>query len=339
MNNQLISICIPTYNGEKYLKKCLDAVLSQSYKNFEVLVVDDQSTDGTVGIIHEYLKKDERIRFYQNEINLGLVGNWNKCVDLSSGEWIKFVFQDDFMEPGCLMSFIEHSDAHTQLIVSKRSFVLSESLTAEYVKYYTSIVRTLENTGALSDGNTVSAQTICRVAAENIALNFIGEPSLTMFRKSLLKKHGSFNAGLEQICDLEFLLRVASNHGLQYIPEKLCHFSIHAESTTSSNLTKKRFILSHLDPIILVRQMLYDQEYASLRNSLSPALLFKLRHFLKIRSFEARLQSNKNENNKKAFEQAVSKFPEIGKLSKGNLLTRLTYLLILLRRESRKIKE
>jgi glycosyltransferase involved in cell wall biosynthesis len=98
----LVSVCIPTYNGAKYLKECLDSVLAQTFTDFEVLIVDDKSSDETLSIAQEYATYDPRFRVIQNECNLGLVGNWNRCVELAQGEWIKFIFQDDLIEPACL---------------------------------------------------------------------------------------------------------------------------------------------------------------------------------------------------------------------------------------------
>ncbi|MBA3705767.1 MAG: glycosyltransferase family 2 protein, partial [Bacteroidetes bacterium] len=74
----LISVCIPTYNGERYLKECLDSILSQSYTNIEIVIVDDCSKDSTIAIIEKHKASDARIRVHKNENNLGLVSNWNK---------------------------------------------------------------------------------------------------------------------------------------------------------------------------------------------------------------------------------------------------------------------
>ena len=95
MNSPLVSICIPTYNGEKYLKECLDSCIDQTFKSYEIIICDDCSSDGTIKIIEEYAKIFPQIILFQNDGNLGLVGNWNRCIHHSNGEWIKFVFQDD----------------------------------------------------------------------------------------------------------------------------------------------------------------------------------------------------------------------------------------------------
>jgi len=73
-----ISVCVPTYNGVKYLPECLESILSQSLDSFEVLVVDDHSNDGTFDLVQEYAARDRRVHLLANPDNLGLVGNWNR---------------------------------------------------------------------------------------------------------------------------------------------------------------------------------------------------------------------------------------------------------------------
>lgn len=73
----LVSICIPAYNNEKDIKGTLESLLEQTYKNIEIVVVDDASTDSTAAIVESI--KDDRIHLYRNEKNLGMAGNWNRC--------------------------------------------------------------------------------------------------------------------------------------------------------------------------------------------------------------------------------------------------------------------
>src|SRR3990170_405399 len=85
-----VSVCIPTYNGGKYIRECIESILVQTYTDFEILIVDDKSFDETIEIAEEFARGDKRIRIVRNRQNLGLVKNWNKCVELAEGEWIKF---------------------------------------------------------------------------------------------------------------------------------------------------------------------------------------------------------------------------------------------------------
>ncbi len=331
-NEPLISICIPTYNGEKYLRKCLDSCLNQTYSAIEIIIVDDGSNDKTPELLQAYALADPRIKLFQNEKNLGLVQNWNRCMELATGEWIKFVFQDDYLRLDCLEKFSAHFTENTKLLVSKRSFILPDAATKELVDYYTQEVRTFENTGAVIHANKIEAAEIARLAVENICLNFIGEPSLTLFKKSVVEEVGTFTTDLAQICDLEFLQRVGTRYGLTYIAEDLCKFRIHSDSTTSSNLDSKSYVLSHLDPIILVQMMLFDKAYQSFRNVLTWRQKFKLKLYLKIRTYEAFLFSQKSADNKLAFKKTTLKFEQIRKRAYNSFSAKCIYLLIRLKR-------
>jgi len=120
----LVSVCIPTFNGAKYFRECLDSVLAQKFTGFEVLIVDDKSSDETFSIAQEYATYDHRIRAIQNDYNLGLVSNWNRCAELAQGEWIKFVFQDDLIEPACLETMLAASKSESYIIFCRRNFII-----------------------------------------------------------------------------------------------------------------------------------------------------------------------------------------------------------------------
>lgn len=106
MRNILISIIIPVYNTEKYLPACLESVLSQSFSDFEILLVDDGSTDESGRICEVYAQKDDRIRVFHKE-NGGVSSARNLGLDNASGEWIYFVDSDDQILPGGLQTMID----------------------------------------------------------------------------------------------------------------------------------------------------------------------------------------------------------------------------------------
>lgn len=95
--NDLITIIIPVYNGEKYLNKCLDSIINQTYKNLEIIIVNDGSTDNTKKICDEYIKKDNRIKVI-NKKNEGVSAARNDGIEASAGKYISFVDADDFIE-------------------------------------------------------------------------------------------------------------------------------------------------------------------------------------------------------------------------------------------------
>ena len=96
-----ISIIIPMYNIEQYIEQCINSILMQSYKNFELILVDDGSNDNTYSICKKYTSKDNRIFLYSQK-NLGVSVARNKGVEISRGEYISFVDGDDILEPFAL---------------------------------------------------------------------------------------------------------------------------------------------------------------------------------------------------------------------------------------------
>ncbi len=108
MNEPLISVALCTYNGEKYLAEQLDSIIGQSYKNIEVVIVDDASTDKTVEIINSYAKNDSRIKCHKNEFNLGFNKNFEKAITLTSGDYIAISDQDDIWLPDKLQLLVKH---------------------------------------------------------------------------------------------------------------------------------------------------------------------------------------------------------------------------------------
>lgn len=97
----LISVIIPVYNVEKYLKRCLDSVLKQTYKNTEIILIDDGSQDNSSNICDEYLNKDSRIRVFHKD-NGGLSSARNYGIDHSKGQYIMFVDSDDYLDLHCI---------------------------------------------------------------------------------------------------------------------------------------------------------------------------------------------------------------------------------------------
>ncbi len=98
------SVCIPTYNRAGYLKDAIESVLNQTYGNFELVIYDDGSTDETAKVVRSF--KDPRIRYYRGEENRGRPFARNRCIELSTGEWIVWLDDDDKMEPELLSRYV-----------------------------------------------------------------------------------------------------------------------------------------------------------------------------------------------------------------------------------------
>lgn len=106
MSNPKISIIIPVYNAERYLRQCLDSILAQTYPDWECILVDDGSKDSSGDICDEYTQKDSRFKVYHKE-NGGVSSARNCGLDNARGEWIGWVDSDDYVEPEFLQNFME----------------------------------------------------------------------------------------------------------------------------------------------------------------------------------------------------------------------------------------
>ena len=102
-----ISIGMPVFNGEKYIEEALDSILTQTYRDFELIISDNASTDRTQQICLEYKNKDDRIRYYRNKRNLGAPRNYNRVFELSSGDYFKWAAYDDVIAPDFLRKCVE----------------------------------------------------------------------------------------------------------------------------------------------------------------------------------------------------------------------------------------
>ena len=106
MDEKLVSVIIPAYNIEDYIGRCLDSIISQTYKNLEIIVVDDGSKDHTGEILDNYAKKDRRIKVIHKE-NGGVSSARNKGIEVAEGDYIGFIDGDDLIEPGMYKTLVD----------------------------------------------------------------------------------------------------------------------------------------------------------------------------------------------------------------------------------------
>lgn len=112
---ELVSIIMPNYNCEKYISMTIDSVIEQKYTNWELLIVDDCSTDGSLSIIKDYVKRDSRIKMFVNEKNSGAAFSRNVALENAKGKYIAFLDSDDLWCSDKLskqISFMEDNDYH-----------------------------------------------------------------------------------------------------------------------------------------------------------------------------------------------------------------------------------
>lgn len=245
-SKQLVSVCIPVYNGELYLEQALESVKSQTYKNIEIIISDDDSWDSSLKIIKEFKKNvNFPIHVFSHEPK-GIGSNWNYCVSKANGEYIKFLFQDDILEPNCINEMVAKIDSHEDvgLVACKRDFIFNkkiDSLMEEWLNKYSDLQSKFDSSNnllVLDKYNVFS-----RLDFFDNPKNMIGEPSTVLFRRSILENVGWFREDFKQSLDYEFYYRVLNFYKIIIIPEKLVKFRLHQNQTTEIN--KKNEIVDY----------------------------------------------------------------------------------------------
>jgi glycosyltransferase involved in cell wall biosynthesis len=113
--NPKVSVVMPAYNAERFVREALDSVLNQSFSDFELIIVDDCSKDGTWQILTEYAAADPRVVLVHNEQNLGEAGARNSGLQVARGEYIAAMDADDVLLPDRLMLQVNYLDAHPEV--------------------------------------------------------------------------------------------------------------------------------------------------------------------------------------------------------------------------------
>ncbi len=235
----LVSICIPTYNGAKYLQKALDSILTQDYPNLEVIISDDQSKDQTWQIAQKFKKSVSFPVYILAHKPNGIGSNWNNCIRNAHGAYIKFLFQDDLLLPSCITELVNiiKKDISIGLVACQRAFIdangnnktLGSNESAQFnflqVQYNSEPIDMVFDVSYFKNNLFFKSP-----------LNKFGEPSTTLIRKSAIDNVGLFREDLKQVLDYEFCYRLLADKYKIYITaSQLVLFRIHENQATNIN--------------------------------------------------------------------------------------------------------
>lgn len=249
--NPLVSVCVPMYNNGATIERCLRSVLDQDGVEFEILVVDDQSSDDGARIAVPLLRDGDRL--IRNESRLGLNGNHNKCLELAHGEYIQFLHGDDWLLPGALRTLVRcFDDPDVGLTFAPRRVQTDDLPWSERRKapgklhvYF----------AKLREHNRGSSLVLQLVALWGASANLIGEPSCVMFRRRLALDAGGMRDDVYQTVDLDFWLRLMLRCAVCFVPQELS-VRHHTATTESANITKAQ--RHWLDQLRILTWMIVD---------------------------------------------------------------------------------
>lgn len=205
-----VSVLIPTYNYAHYLDEAIQSVLDQTFADFELVIVDNCSSDNTDEVVRKYLT-DSRVSFHKNETNLGLVGNWNKCLEHAHGEYIKILCADDKLHPQLLENFVPVMDQHPNVsIVGSHC----EAFGDYSLCWVTPFV------------NLIKSEAVRR---KLLTFNWLRNPTVVMFRSKDAKTIGGFHPQLHQLLDWEYYMRLLNLGDCYIVPSSLSYVRVHAD--------------------------------------------------------------------------------------------------------------
>lgn len=217
----LISVCVPNYNYQNFVKEAVESVLNQTYSNFELIIIDDCSVDNSVNIIKSY--NDPRIKFYQNEENMGGYKTLNKAVRLAKGELVAILHTDDKYD----LHFLEEIVKAYNKYPDHKVFVTAIYNQDDVLGHLTPIYP------FNSEGLISRKEAMTRLAYDNN----IGNGVNLVVHKDALCEKDFYNIKYTPVGDLDLFMRLAENYDFVYINKLLTYYRMH-----ESNLTHKVFL-------------------------------------------------------------------------------------------------
>ncbi len=209
-----VSIGIPTYNQPEFLRQAIQSVLNQTFQDFEIIVVDDCSTDNTPDVVRQF--DDRRIRYHRTDVNLRPPRSWNECARLAQGEYFSILPHDDLYEPTFLARMISELEQNASVGFAQCAhFSVKEDLHVIEERYIA------KNEFVARGEEALNIQT--RVHLMN--------PASILFRRNSIIKHGYWDVNYWD--DEVLTLKVAFHEGFVYIPSVLALVRVH-----SNNLSK-----------------------------------------------------------------------------------------------------
>jgi glycosyltransferase involved in cell wall biosynthesis len=211
-----VSIAIPTYNCSQFLKEAIESVLAQTYQDFELIISDNASTDKTKELVKSF--NDQRIGYYRNSKNIGMMANWNKCIELSKGNYLMILGDDDKLYPRFIEKSVKvhesnpaigFSFTHCNKVDKKGRYMMRwgyKFTPAGYLDKYKYLDYTIKFGSCLTNSSTV------------------------LLNKRVFTKVGYFEAPFgTNTFDFNMWIKIALEYPIYFINEALCDYRIHKE--------------------------------------------------------------------------------------------------------------
>lgn len=231
--SKLVSIVLPVYNGEKFLRDSIESIIGQTYKNLEIIVVDDCSTDSTPSIVKEYAKKDKRVLYYKNPTNLRLPKNLNRGFSLSSGEYLTWTSDDNIYFPNAIEKMVEVLETHKRVDFVYASCQIIDECGKQIEEF-----RVKKGKERLIVGT-----------------NVVG--ACFMYTRKVYETIGDYDPQLTLVEDFDYWQRICSQFNSYGIEETLYAYRRHANALT--NTMRQEEFKQNLEKMLLKNSIKYKR--------------------------------------------------------------------------------
>jgi len=212
----MISVLLPVYNGEAYVRQAIESILAQDYEPFEFVIVDNASTDGTAAVIEDY-KNDRRVRVIRNKETVPRLFNFRLAFDAAAPEsrWLKFVGDDDSLLPGCLDEMVRAGERGERI-----------GLVCSYYYNGEQLVK-----GAVPEGIELISgpKILAKMLVEPEARSTIFSPATVLIPGAVYRETGGFRTDLLH-ADAELFYRILNRYDLAYVHKPLTSVGYHSDS-------------------------------------------------------------------------------------------------------------
>jgi glycosyltransferase involved in cell wall biosynthesis len=219
----LVSVLLPSYNHEKYISESIESVLNQSFKDFELIIIDDFSKDNSRAIIETYQRKDKRIKAFFHEKNMGIASTLNDLHSKASGKYVAYVASDDVWDKLKLEKQLAILQKNDSFVVWSEGEIINEN-GSPTGQTFTQM--------HLASNRRKSG----KIFEELLNGNYVFGTSLIYRRDFALDLR--YDEKLKYLNDYEFMVSLAKEHEFFFIPEFLAKYRIHGKNSILYNNTK-----------------------------------------------------------------------------------------------------
>jgi glycosyltransferase involved in cell wall biosynthesis len=234
----LVSVLTPVYNGEKYLAECIESVLNQTYQNFEYIIVNNCSTDGTLDVAMKYAQQDRRIRVQTNERFVGVIENHNIAFRMIAPEakYCKIVSGDDFVFANCLSRMVELAEANPSV-----GIVGSYQLSGSWIRWQ----------GFHYPRAVMSGKDVCRQVFMGRDPSFgFGSPTSILYRADLVRRSREFYPNPSPHSDTSACFESLRDSDFGFVYQVLSFERVHEETQSSASAGLNRYASAYLNDLI-----------------------------------------------------------------------------------------